>query len=187
MRNGKSNRGILPCPGIEGDDDGYALQLSNPRMENGTKSDQPGLLTVPRHTKNGYIFGQYPPFNVQDGDHFVTSINCQYNANTCNVVLKFEYQVGDGKIKTLKEWHEVYEGKFLLVDLDLSSLAGKNVKFYFSVSANDTKGKDEALWLAPRILRQGTPSPTPTVTASPTVTATATATLTETPTATNTP
>lgn len=185
----ESNRGILPCPGIEGDDDGYALQLYSPRMENGTRSDQPGLLTVPRHTRNGYIFGQYPPFNVQDGDHFVTTINCQYNANTCNVLFKLEYQVGDGKLKTLKEWHEVYEGKFLPVDIDLSSLAGKNVKFYITVSANDTKGKDEALWLAPRILRQGTPSPTPTATASPTVTATATATatLTETPTPTNTP
>lgn len=190
-----SNRGILPCPGIEGDDDGYALQLSNPRMENGDKADQPGLLTVPRHTKNGYIYGQYPAFKVQEGDHFVTSINCQYNANTCNVLFKLEYQVGDNKVKTLKEWHEVYEGKLYPVDIDLSSLAGKNVKFYLTISANGTKGKDYALWLAPRIVRQGTPPPTATITASPTVTttatatetATATATPTETPTATDIP
>lgn len=188
-----SNRGVLPCPGIEGDDDGYALQLSNPRMENGTKADQPGLLTVPRHTKNGYIYGQYPPFNVQEGDHFATTINCQYNANTCYVRFQLEYQVGDGKVKTLGEWNEAYEGKYLLVDIDISFLTGKNVKFYLTVSANDSKGKDEALWLAPRILRQGIPTPTATVTASPTATATATATATltetptETPTATNTP
>jgi hypothetical protein len=183
----ESNRGILPCPGIKDDDDGYALQLSDPRLENGTRGDQPGLLTVPRHTKNGYISGKYPAFNVQEGDRFVTSVNCQYNATTCNVLFQLEYKVGDGKVKTLKEWHEIYEGKSYPVDIDLSFLAGKNVKFFLTVSANNTKGKDYALWIAPRIIRQGTPPPTATTTASPTMTVTATPTVTETGTATETP
>jgi hypothetical protein len=169
------------------------LKLSDPRIENGTRVDQPGLLTAPRHTKNGFIQGRYPIFNVQQGDHFLADLSCQYNANTCDVLFRLEYKVGDGSIKTFKEWHEVYEGKYYPVDLDLSSLAGKNVGFYLTVSANDSKGKDQALWLAPRIVRQGTPPPTPTATASPTATFTATptftatATATETPTATNTP
>lgn len=179
-----SNLGMLPCPGIDGDDDGYALQLSNPRMENGNRDDRPGLLTVPRHTKNGYIYGQYPAFKVQEGDHFITSVNCQFGAGSCNVLFQLEYQVGDGKVKTLGQWNEAYEGKSYPVDIDLSSLAGKNVTFFLTVSANGSKGRDEALWLAPRILRQGTPPPTPTATASPTITATATATSTVTATAT---
>jgi hypothetical protein len=182
-----SNRGSLPCPGIEGDDDGYALQLSRPRMENGTREDQPGLLTVPRHTKNGFIQGQYPAIQIQEGDYFVTSVNCQYSATTCDVIFSLEYQIGGGSIKTLKEWHEVYEGNYYAVNLDLSSLDGKNVKFYLSAAANGTKGQDEALWLAPRIVRQGNPPPTPTATASPTATATFTATPTFTATATETP
>lgn len=184
-----SNSGSLPCPGVEGDDDGYVLQLSKPRMEDGTKEDQPGLLTVPKHTKNGYIYGQYPAFKVQEGDHFVTSVNCQYKADTCNVLFQLEYQVGNGKVKTLQEWHEAYEGRAYSVDIDLSFLDGKNVTFYLSVSANGTKGKDEALWLAPRIIRQGTPPPTSTATATvtATVTATTTATASVTPTATETP
>ena len=180
----ESNTGTLPCPGIEDDDDGYALMLSNPRMEDGTKEKQPGLLTTPRHTKNGYIQGKYPAFKVQQGDHFLTKVNCQFKANTCDVLFRLEYQIGNGKIKTLKEWHEVYEGNYYSADLDLSSLAGENVKFYLTVSANDSKGKDQALWLAPRILRQGTPSPTPTATITATATPTFTATATETPTAT---
>jgi len=191
----KSNTGTLPCPGIDGDDDGYALKLSEPRMENGKKENQPGLLTVPRHTKKGFIQGKYPVLKVQEGDHFMTTVNCQYNATTCDVLFRFEYQIGDGQIKTLKEWHEIYEGKYYSIDLDLSNLAGKNVMFYLTISANGSKGKDQALWLAPRIIRQGTPPPTPTATASPTATATpsftSTATSTETPTetltATNTP
>lgn len=180
----ESNSGILPCPGPKDDNDGYVRILSDPRMEDGTVKDQPGLLTGPRDTKNGYIQGRYPAFKVQDGDRFLADINCQYGADTCNVLFRVEYQIGNGKIKLLKERHEVYEGKYYPLDLDLSFLEGENVKFYLTVSANDTRGKDQALWLAPRIIRQGTKPPTPTATASPTVTATATATSTATPTAT---
>ncbi|MGB7873705.1 MAG: NBR1-Ig-like domain-containing protein [Anaerolineales bacterium] len=193
----ESNSGTLLCPSPDGDDDGYVLKLSDPRMEDGTKENRPGLLTAPRHTKNGYIQGKYPAFKVQDGDRFLADINCQYNAKTCDVLFRLEYQVGNGSVKTLKEWREIYEGKYYPVDIDLSFLEGKNAKFYLSVSANGSKGKDEALWLAPRIIRQGTPPPTATATASPTVTATAsststptataTATSTETPTETPTP
>jgi len=183
----RSNDGVLPCPGTEGDDSGYVLKLSSPRMENGVKENQPGLLTSPRHTANGYIKGKYPAFKVRQGDHFLTKVNCQYGANTCNVLFRLEYQIGDGQIKLLQEWHEIYEGRHYTVDLDLSFLAGQNVKFYLTVSANDTKGKDQALWLAPRILRQGSLSPTPTFTITPTATATSTPTATATATSTSTP
>jgi hypothetical protein len=152
-------------------------------MENGTTETQPGLLTTPKHTAKGYIQGRYPTFKVQQGDHFLAKVNCQYNANTCDVLFRLEYKIDDGQVKTLKEWHEINEGEYYSVDLDLSSLAGKNVKFYLTALANGSKGKDYALWLAPRIVRQGTPSPTPTAT----YTATVTATPTETPTATTTP
>jgi hypothetical protein len=183
----KSNTGTLPCPGIQDDDDGYVLQLSEPRMESGNKEKQPGLLTAPRHTKNGFIQGLYPAIRIQEGDHLVTSVNCQYNANTCDVLFQVKYQVGDGAIKTLKEWHEVYEGQYSSVDHDLSSLSGKNVRFYLIVSANSSKGKDQALWLAPRILRQGNPPPTSTATYTPTATATSTSTPSPTATETTTP
>lgn len=188
----ESNTGILPCPGLEDDDDGYVLKLSDPRMESGTKETQPGLLTVPRHTKNGYIQGRFPAVHIEQGDRFLAYINCQYKANTCDVLFQLGYETGGGQIiEVWKEWREVYEGQYYPIDLDLSSLAGKNIKFHLTVSANGTKGKDQALWLAPRIVRQGTPPPTSTATASPTATATSTytPTATETPTATatNTP
>jgi len=194
--NWESNTGNLPCPGIEDDDDGYVLKLSEPRMENGFKENQPGLLTAPRHTKNGYIQGKYPAIHIQQGDRFLAYINCQYKADTCDVLFQLGYETGGGQIiEVWKEWREVYEGQYYPIDLDLSSLAGKNIKFYLTVSANGNKGKDQALWLAPRIVRQGTPPPTPTATTSPTATATATststptatATATETPTATTAP
>jgi len=178
------NNGSLPCPGVEGDDRGYVLKLSSPRMEDGTTKNQPGLLTVPKHTANGLIRGRYPAIEIRKGDHFLSNINCQYKATTCDVLFRLDYRIGDGPIRTLKEWHEVYEGKYYPVDLDLSSLAGEHVKFYLVVSAHDSKGKDYALWLAPRILRQGDPPPTSTPSRTPTPTATNTATYTPTPSAT---
>lgn len=181
-----SNSGALPCPGVEDDNDGYVLKLSDPRLENGTRPDQPGLLTVPKNTQNGYIYGEYPAIQIHQGDHFVTTVGCQYGANSCNVLMRLEYKIVGGKIKVLDEWHEINEGGIYGVNLDLSFLAGEKVKFYFSADAYGTKGRDEALWLAPRIVRQGTPPPTPTRTASPTVTSsvTVTSTATFTPTAT---
>jgi hypothetical protein len=185
----ESHSGILPCPGPKDDNDGFVRILSDPRMEDGTKEDRPGLLTGPNDTRNGYIQGRYPVFKVQDGDRFLADINCQYQAYTCDVLFQLEYQIGNGSVKTLKEWHEIYEGKSYSVDIDLSFLEGENVKFYLSVSANSSKGTDRALWLAPRIIRQGTRPPTATMTATPTMTATATETETptETPTETTTP
>jgi hypothetical protein len=189
--NWRNNNGSLPCPGTEGDDDGYVLKLNKPRMENGTTESQPGLLTTPKHTAKGHIQGRYPPFRVQQGDHFMAKINCQYKANTCDVLFRLEYKIGDEQVKTLKEWHEAYEGEYYSVDLDLSFLEGKDVRFFLTVLAYNSKGKDQALWLAPRIVRQGTPSATPTATKTPTPTATpthtSTSTPTKTPTATDTP
>jgi len=185
--NWRNNGGSLPCPGSDDDDEGYVIKLSAPRMESGRTENQPGLLTTPKHTAKGYIQGRYPAFKVQQGDHFLAKVNCQYNANTCDVLFRLEYKTDDDQVKTLREWHEVNEGEYYSVDLDLSFLAGKNVRFFLTVLANGTKGKDYALWLAPRIARQGTPTLTPTATNTPTASVTPTSTPTETPTATTSP
>lgn len=181
----ENNNSALPCPGAEGDHAGYVIKLNAPKMENGVKSDDPGLVTHPKFSSNGIISGLYPAIQVQSGDRFRAFINCRYNATGCNVVFRLDYRSG-GQTKTLGSWHEIYEGKYFPVDLDLSSLAGKTVKFILVVTANGSPNDDEALWVAPRIVRLGTPPP-PSSTPVPTFTFTATPTATFTPTATPTP
>lgn len=181
----QNNKNDLPCPGQEGDGQGYVISLDHPLLENGVRSDDPGLLTVPRNTSNGLINGTYPAVKVKDGDRFQTLVNCQYKAYECNVVFRLDYQIGGGSIKTLGTWNEAYEGKYVPVDLDLSELAGQNVKFTLMVSANGAFDQDQALWVAPRITRRGTPPPTDTPTATPSLTPTAS--LTPSPTATPSP
>jgi hypothetical protein len=68
---------------------------------------------------------------------------------------------------------------FTQANVDLSTLAGKNVRFILTVHANGASDGDRALWLAPRIVPApptATPTFTPTATATPTMTPTATAT-----------
>jgi hypothetical protein len=178
----ENNNGALPCPGTDGDTNGYILKLNAPVMENGTTEDEPGLLTAPKDTNNGMISGQYTSFKVQTGDRFRALVNCQHNSKKCDVIFKFEYK-NNGQVKTLASWHEIYEGRFYPVDLDLSSLAGETVKFILTVSANGAQNNDNAIWLNPHIIRQGT-APTFTATFTPTRTSTPTLTSTSTPTST---
>ena len=178
----------LPCPGAEGDVNGSVLKLNEPVLENGVKDDEPGLLTLPQDKRNGIISGQYPPYTVQTGDRFRTIIGCQHNSQKCDVIFRLDYRF-NGQIKTLGSWHEIYEGKFFPVDLDLSGLSGQTVNFILVVSANGGNSSDNALWLNPQIARQGNPPPTNTPitpTLTPTVTSTPTSTVTATPTQTST-
>lgn len=188
----------LPCPGTDGDTKGFVMVMNSPKMENGNTQNK-GLITHPQIVKNGMITGKYPGFTVQSGDRFQAWINCLYKANDCNMIIKLQYQIGNGTIQTLGQWNEVYEGQYYAVNVDLSALSGQKVKFILTVLANGSAHEDYALWIAPRITRLSaqpptvtfTPSLSPTVTATgtstttPTVTATATAT--ETPTETATP
>jgi hypothetical protein len=179
-----SAAGNLPCPGTDGSHNGFVLKLDNPRLEDGTVDPHPGLLTAPQNTTNGYIEGQYPAIAIQNGDRFQSIVNCQYNTAGCDVIFQIDYQIGDGPIRSLWRFHERYEGKYFRADLDLSDLAGQNVKFMLSVDAYGSPNNDRALWAQPRIVRLSdqitrTRTPTPTVTGTiPTPSRTATPTAT---------
>lgn len=160
----------LPCPGWEGSDTGYVLEIEDAVLEDGSSQDDAGLLTVPRHAYNGAITGQYPPIKIREGDRFKARVNCAHNAFACNVIFSLYYQVGSGSLKTLGRWNEAYEGKWYTIDLDLSALAGSNVKFFLSVTANGAFNQDRALWIAPRISRSGSPPSTETPVPTPTLT-----------------
>jgi hypothetical protein len=124
----------------------------------------PGLVTYPRDDNNGMIRGMYPPFKVQDGDHFRALIQCRYNSAGCNVVFRLDYQIGNGAINNLGQWNEAYEGQYFPVDVDLTTLSGSNVKFMLTVLANGAPTKDFAIWIGPRITRQGDQPPAVTKT-----------------------
>ncbi len=183
----------LPCPGSDGDDRGFVRSLSSPRLEDG-RTQGNGLLTYPERGNNGMIIGKYPAFRIQSGDRFQASIGCLHEANDCDMIFRLQYQIGNGSVRTLGQWREVYEGQFYPINIDLSTLSGENVKFILSVLANGSSHEDFALWINPRITRQSSQAPTatstnlpPTTAVPPTATFTVTSTATATPTSTETP
>ena len=176
----------LPCPGAEGDDNGFVIVLNSPKLEDG-KTQGSGLLTYPEKSNDGLISGKYPAIKIESGDRFQALIGCLNEANDCDMVYRLQYQIGNGSVRTLGQWREVYEGQAYPISIDLSTLSGEKVKFILSVLANGSSHEDFALWVNPRIARQSSEAPTATpTTAPPTTTSTPTPTFTATPTATQT-
>jgi len=147
-----SGAGTLSCPGSDGDAKGYVLRLSNPVFESGSTDDEAALLTVPQAVSDGVIRGKFPGYTVKDGDKFKAVIGCAYQAEQCDVKFQLDYQIGTDSIQTLITWNEKYDQKFNSVEVDLSSLAGKQVNFILTVFANGVMQQDRAQWLAPRIV-----------------------------------
>jgi hypothetical protein len=171
----------LPCPGTDGDEKGFVLALSSPKMENGNSQGN-GLLTHPERENNGLISGKYPAFRIQSGDRFLAQVGCLHQANDCDMVLRLQYQIGNGSVRTLGQWREVYEGDSYPINIDLSTLSGENVKFILSVLANGSSHEDYAIWVNPRITRQSAQPATATATSTPPTVIPPTATFTFTPT-----
>ena len=177
-RNDSKN---LPCPGSEGDDGGFVLMLDAPKMEDGNARG-PGLITHPEKSNTGFIKGQYSAINIKSGDRFQALIGCAYKANDCNLIFQLEYQIGNGNIRSLGQWQEVYEGRYYSVNIDLSPLSGENVKFILTIFTNGSAHEDFALWVTPRITSHSAQAPTATLTSTLLPTATPTPTETPTPT-----
>jgi len=157
-----SGAGTLPCPGTDKDVNGFILKQNNSKLEDGSTTLNPSLLTVPQNINNGYIRAVYPSFRVQNGDRFQGIVNCEGGATTCGVLLRVDYQLADGIVRDFWAFGEQYDGKYFIVDLDLSPLAGQNVKFVLTVLSLGNASGDRTLWVQPRITRTGLLTPTPT-------------------------
>jgi hypothetical protein len=174
---------------------GFILKPTAPKLEDNT-TGQPGLLTAPQNVTDGFIQGIYPAFTVQSGDKFQSIINCEYGATACYVTFRLDYQIDANPIQTFWTFREKYDNQYYRANIDLTPLAGKNVKFILTVLAYGSPTGDRALWVAPIIARATTapatatatktavPTAGPSLTPSPTATATTVPTIGPTATAT---
>ena len=149
-----SDAGSITCPTSSGSD-GFVKTLVAPKFENNTTGSSQAILAHPEAVNDGWINGKFPAFEVMDGDHFKADVGCQYGSTLCFVHYSLDYnEVGDpATIINLWEWDEKYDNLIAPVDVDLSSLAGKNVRFHLRVESLGDPTQDDALWYAPRILR----------------------------------
>ena len=175
----QSNDGVLPCPGLDGDPRGFVAVENRAALEDGSIASVPSLLTFPSASTDGYILGLYPTYLVQPGDHFMASVACEQNARGCSVLFRLSYLDSSGAARDLWSVGEFYDRKYSNVDVDLSQLAGQQVRFVLSVGSLGTSTDDRALWVGPRIVH--TPVSPPVIlktpaTALPAPSATASAT-----------
>ena len=148
-----SDAGVLPCPGAAGDVEGIVAQHAAPLMEGGFEAPGPSLAVAPEQVTQGWITGTFPAFTVSSGDHFRASVACMYNSPKCSMRFKLEYQIGSGPVRSLATRLEASEGLASRIDIDLSNLSGKDVTFFFTVSAGEDWLGDNGLWIRPRIVQ----------------------------------
>ncbi len=176
----QSNDGVLPCPGQAGDTRGFVVVENRAVLEDGSTASLPSLLTFPASTADGYILGLYPTFVVQPGDHFQATVSCEYKATGCSVLFRLSYLDSAGAARDLWSVGEFYDGKYSSADVDLSRLAGQQIRLVLSVGSLGSSTDDRALWVNPRIVHVPLSAPviTPTPAAPPRATSVAaTATL----------
>jgi len=145
--------GTLPCPGTTSDAAGYVVRNDSPKLSDGTTYNQVALVTHPQWIAGGSIAGMYPVIAVQNGMKFRATLGCRYGGSACAVryFLRY-YEQGVAGLKQLNQWDLDYSDTPLKVDIDLSSLAGKNIIFVLQTVALDSPDQDWAQWVNPRIV-----------------------------------
>jgi hypothetical protein len=98
--------------------------------------------------------GLYPAYTIVSGEHFTAKIGfLAKDDGTCgagNAKFQLNYKEA-GVLKPLGEWTDTCDGILKSVDVDLTSLAGKNVQIALAVLANGPADQDWAVWIAPQI------------------------------------
>jgi hypothetical protein len=145
----------LPCPGMQGDEQGSVLSLSSPLLETGSPAEDPALSMSPQSVENGWIEGTFPLFDVQTGDRFKATLGCVQGQISCSVLVQLSYLLVDDELKPklLGSWSETYDGQLTAVDIDLDSLAGKSVSFVVTVRGAQASSQNQALWVGPAVWR----------------------------------
>jgi photosystem II stability/assembly factor-like uncharacterized protein len=162
----KSGAGALPCPGVEGDPKGFIVASGFSHLEDGAKGPLPTLLMSPENKYNGYIQGTYPALTVQQGDHFVTVVGCEYGFS-CYVTFRLDYMTPNGGIFNFWTWREQNDKKNYMADIDLTPLAGRSVRFILTILATGSATGDRVRWGAPILVRTGGSQTPPTITPVP--------------------
>ena len=165
---------IIPCPGIPGDANGSVYGLGQAISESGNIAPSAIIVNFPETDAETKISATYPELTVEDGDHLLVDIGCVDGAVNCSVLFNIYYVNENGEQFGILAIGEFYDRQISSHNLDLSSLAGNNVRFILEVDSLGNSSDDTIVWIQPRILR-GAPI-LPTSTPAPKATATSTET-----------
>ncbi len=149
----RNDDGGVPCPGSDGDAEGFVFVSDNPALEDGSIKSEPAIVMHPRVITDGLLRGRYPSYTIRPGDHFRAVIGCLDGHPNCNVRMEFRYRPPGEDAITIQEWNEKFNQRVTHIDIDLTHLAGLKVEFVLLVRAKGSPDGDYAFWLSPRIVR----------------------------------
>ncbi|MBN2045216.1 MAG: hypothetical protein JW757_09370 [Anaerolineales bacterium] len=146
----KTDSHTLPCLGNSQVYSNYVFYSSDFKMEGGRVEDEPAIIA---NVETGQrLRGIFPAYTVASGDRFVSEIGCTDVAKDCKVKMVLHYRIkGTSTQGILGEWIEKYDGKTTLIEIDLSSLAGKDVIFTLDMEAKSGSDTNEVFWFMPSI------------------------------------
>jgi hypothetical protein len=143
---------LLPCPGKEGDANGYVFRTDAPKFYNRT-DDEPSIVLSPQQENDGIIVGAFPPVLIPSNSQFKTFVGCGEKMTNCNARVTITAQVGTGQETTLKDLTQKAEDfNLVTADLDAVGLAGQNVIFRLYVRANGSASQDKIIFLSPMVV-----------------------------------
>lgn len=146
----------LPYDGTVAGSDAYVTTHKNVKLEDGRTS---GSILETHPDNNGYIIGRYPVYLVGAGDKISAKIGfLAEDGGGCgagNVIFQINYTLGDdlNTMTMLGSWNESCDGSFRKINIDLSGLKGKTVRFYLIVFANGASTDDKAIWDSLGVMR----------------------------------
>jgi hypothetical protein len=151
--NWVGSAGTVTFGGPDTDTRGFAMYRNNQKLEDGS-SPAKVLEIHPQMVNDGVMTGLYPAYTVVSGEHFKAKIGfLALSDGTCgsgNAKFQLNYKES-GVLKPLGEWTDTCDGVLKDVDVDLSTIAGKNVQFALAVLANGPATQDWAVWVSPRV------------------------------------
>lgn len=145
----KNDLNTLYCSGTSDGYNDYVQYANSFQMETGKWEDEPVILAT--ISKQERIRGKFPAVEIHSGDRFVAEVGCVYGSEDCRVMMRLSYQVKNGGSGVLGEWLETYDGSTTIINLDLSTLAGKEVIFTLDMETKSTAASHQVFWFVPSI------------------------------------
>jgi hypothetical protein len=148
-----SPAGILFCPGLSEDQEGSVILIQAPELENDRASGY-GLWTRPSLDADGWISGRTELLSIRSGDHFLAELGCLADSPGCDVIFQLDFRAANGDTGQLGRWRETFDGSTTVINVDLSSLARRNISLILSVFNRGRVRNANAFWLLPRVEQQ---------------------------------
>ena len=141
------------------DTNGYVITQNNIVLEGGGSS---GVIleTYPKKETDGYIVGRYPEYKVGAGDYLKGRIGflAKNNNGACGsgkAIFQINYTIEDdlSTMTKLGSWNEKCDGVLRKIEIDLTPIKSKTVRFYLIVMANGDPTEDNAIWTSLGVMR----------------------------------